>query len=149
MRRFTGKDLPQPSRFRYAGRRPDESGGSGCEREEEAVADCLFCRIVAGEIPASVVAESADALAFRDIAPQAPTHVLVVSRAHHPNAVALADADPALLAHLIELAGQVAATEGIAASGYRLLFNTGPDSGQTVDHVHLHLLGGRSLGALG
>ena len=113
------------------------------------MADCLFCRIVAGEIPATVIAETDRTVAFRDIAPQAPTHVLVVPREHHENAAVLAAADPDLLAALIEAGAAVAAADGIDGSGYRLVFNTGPDSGQTVFHVHLHVLGGRPLGHFG
>jgi histidine triad (HIT) family protein len=109
------------------------------------VADCLFCKIVAGDIPAEVVAESARAIAFRDINPQAPTHVLVIPRDHHPNVAALAAADSGLLAEVVAQAHQVAAAEGIAADGYRVVFNTGARSGQTVFHVHAHVLGGRDL----
>ncbi|GMA20068.1 histidine triad nucleotide-binding protein [Arsenicicoccus piscis] len=107
---------------------------------------CLFCRIVAREIPADVVAESETALAFRDLEPQAPTHVLVVPKVHHPNAVATGAADPALLAGVVALAGEVAAGEGVADSGYRLVANTGKDAQQSVDHFHLHVLGGRAFG---
>jgi histidine triad (HIT) family protein len=113
------------------------------------MADCLFCRIVAGEIPATVVAQTDRTVAFRDIAPQAPTHVLVVPREHHENAAALAAADPGLLAALVGAAAAVAAAEGIEESGYRLVLNTGPESGQTVFHVHLHLLGGAPLAHFG
>lgn len=110
-----------------------------------AEADCLFCKIVAGEVPAKVVMETERTLAFRDINPQAPTHVLVIPKAHHPNAAALAAADPGLLAELLIKAGEVAAAEGVAESGYRVVFNTGPQAGQTVHHVHAHVLGGRGL----
>jgi histidine triad (HIT) family protein len=111
-------------------------------------ADCLFCRIVAGEVPATVVHRTDTTVAFRDINPQAPTHVLVVPTAHHPDAVALAAADPTLLADVFAAAGEVARAEGIADGGYRMVFNTGSDAGQTVFHAHLHLLGGSWLGAL-
>jgi histidine triad (HIT) family protein len=113
------------------------------------MADCLFCRIVAGEIPADIVARTERTVAFRDIAPQAPTHVLVVPREHHDNAAALAAADPDLLAALVEAGAAVAAAEGVDTSGYRLVLNTGPDSGQTVFHVHLHVLGGVPLAHFG
>jgi histidine triad (HIT) family protein len=109
-------------------------------------ADCLFCRIAAGEIPATVVRETDSTIAFRDIHPQAPTHVLVVPRVHHPDAVSLAAAEPDALRDLFLVAGQVADDEGIAEGGYRLLFNTGSDAGQTVFHAHLHVLGGKPLG---
>lgn len=113
------------------------------------MADCLFCRILDGEIPASVVYETDRTLAFRDINPQAPTHVLVIPREHHADAAALAAADPGLLAEVVTSGAAVAAAEGIEQSGYRLVFNTGPDSGQTVFHAHLHVLGGAPLGHFG
>jgi histidine triad (HIT) family protein len=103
--------------------------------------DCLFCRIVAGEIPATVVRETADTIAFRDIAPKAATHVLVVTRAHHADVAALVAADPALGATLVAEAAEVARQEGIE-DGWRLVFNTGAPAGQTVFHVHAHVLGG-------
>jgi len=108
------------------------------------VAECLFCRIVAGEVPADVVATSADAIAFRDINPQAPVHVLVVPRDHHADVAQLAAADPALLAAVVGLADQVASSEGDGQ--FRLVFNTGPEAGQSVFHVHAHLLAGARLG---
>ncbi len=108
-------------------------------------AACLFCRIVSGEVPADVVHRTDTTVAFRDLDPQAPTHVLVVPRRHEPDAVALAAADPSSLVDLVSAAGEVAAAEGLG-SGYRLVLNTGTDAHQTVFHVHLHLLGGRSLG---
>lgn len=110
--------------------------------------DCLFCRIVAGEIPATVVAETERTLAFRDISPQAPTHVLVVPREHHADVAALQAADPTLVADTIAAGVRIAEREGIDRTGYRLLFNTGADAGQTVFHAHLHVLGGQPLGAL-
>ena len=110
--------------------------------------DCLFCRIVAGEVPADVVAETDRTLAFRDVAPQAPTHVLVVPRDHHADVAACAEADPGLLGELLVAAAGVARAEGLTG-GYRLLTNTGPDAGQTVHHLHVHVLGGRPLGSLG
>jgi histidine triad (HIT) family protein len=109
------------------------------------VADCLFCKIVTGDIPAQFVAESGGTIAFRDINPQAPTHVLVIPRDHYPNLAALAGADGALLAELAAQAHQVAEDEGIAPGGYRVVFNTGARAGQTVFHVHAHVLGGRDL----
>jgi histidine triad (HIT) family protein len=112
------------------------------------MADCLFCRIVAGEVPATIVRESARTLAFRDIGPQAPTHVLVVPKQHYPDVAGLA-ADPALLAEVVQEAHGVAVDEGVTDGGYRVIFNTGPDAGQTVFHVHAHVLGGRELGHLG
>jgi histidine triad (HIT) family protein len=108
-----------------------------------AAADCLFCRIVAGEIATTLVKEGERVLAFRDLSPQAPTHVLVVPRAHHPSVGALAAADPTALADLVTMAADVAADEGEAS--YRLVFNTGERSGQSVFHVHGHVLAGRSM----
>jgi histidine triad (HIT) family protein len=110
------------------------------------VTECLFCAIVAGEIPATLVGETDQVLAFRDINPQAPTHVLVIPKAHYPDLAALAAADSGLLGALVAEARRVAAAEGISDTGYRVVFNTGEQAGQTVPHVHAHLLGGRSLG---
>jgi histidine triad (HIT) family protein len=107
------------------------------------VADCLFCAIVAGEIPATKVLETDRILAFRDINPQAPTHVLVIPKTHYPDVAALAAADAALLGEVIDAVQQVAVADGVAETGYRVVFNTGADAGQTVPHVHGHLLGGR------
>jgi histidine triad (HIT) family protein len=109
------------------------------------VADCLFCGIVAGEIPATVVLESPRTVAFSDINPQAPVHVLVIPREHHPNLAALAKAGDGLLDEMAAQAAEVAAAAGVAESGYRVVFNTGPEAGQTVDHVHAHVLGGRPM----
>lgn len=107
--------------------------------------DCLFCKIVAGEIPATVIRETPTTVAFRDINPQAPTHVVVVPRAHYPDAAAIANANPALAGDLLAAAAAVAEQEGLVDPGYRLVFNTGPGAGQTVFHVHCHVLGGRPL----
>ena len=109
------------------------------------MAECLFCAIVAGEIPATTVLETDLILAFRDINPQAPTHVLIMPKAHYPDVAALAAADVPLLGEVIDAAQQVAAAEGVAEAGYRVVFNTGVQAGQTVPHVHGHVLGGRSL----
>ncbi|MEV7807756.1 histidine triad nucleotide-binding protein [Microbispora sp. NPDC088329] len=109
------------------------------------MSDCLFCKVVAKEIPADIVLEAGRALAFRDINPQAPTHVLVVPKAHHENAAALAAADDGLADDLLKACHAVAVQEGVAETGYRIVFNTGPGAGQTVFHVHAHVLGGRDL----
>ncbi len=109
------------------------------------MAECLFCAIVAGEIPVTTVLETDRVLAFRDIDPQAPTHVLVIPKDHHPDAAAFAAADPGLLGEVITAAHRVAAAEGVAETGYRLVFNTGAQAGQDVWHVHTHVLGGRDL----
>lgn len=106
--------------------------------------DCIFCRIVAGELPATLVAETDDCVAFRDIDPKAPVHVVVVPRRHVSS---LNEAtDPALIGKLSLLAADIAKREGVAESGYRTVINTNGDAGQTVFHIHLHLLGGRSMG---
>ena len=107
--------------------------------------DCLFCAMVAGDVQPDVVHETATTLAFRDIDPQAPTHVLVVPKAHHRDVTALAAADPALLAELLRSATAVAEQEGLDG-GFRLVLNTGPEAGQSVAHVHAHVLGGRRMG---
>jgi histidine triad (HIT) family protein len=109
------------------------------------VPDCLFCGIAAGDIPATIVSANSRTVAFRDINPQAPVHVLVVPRAHHANVAELAAAEVGLLAELVAHAREVAVAEGIADSGYRVVFNTGPEAGQTVNHVHAHVLGGRAM----
>jgi len=109
------------------------------------VPDCLFCRIAAGEIPATVVVDGKRTVAFRDLSPQAPTHVLVVPREHYPDVAALAAAGGGLLDELVTVAREVAAADGIEADGYRIVFNTGRDAGQSVAHVHAHVLGGRPM----
>ena len=103
----------------------------------------IFARILRGEIPSKKLFENEHAFAFHDINPQAPVHVLVVPREHHPNAAATALADPTVLAEMVATAQQVAAAEG--HDDYRLVFNTGADAGQTVFHTHLHVLAGRGL----
>jgi histidine triad (HIT) family protein len=108
------------------------------------VADCLFCVIVVGDVPAQRVAETARALAFRDINPQAPTHVLVIPKDHYPDLAALAAAG--LLDEVAALAHKVTEDEGVSETGYRVVFNTGAQAGQTVFHAHAHVLGGRPLG---
>jgi histidine triad (HIT) family protein len=106
---------------------------------------CLFCRIVAKEIPADVVYETDDVLAIRDIAPAAPVHVLLIPKAHRVDAADLLPGDAPLLSELLQAAQVVAANEGVASSGYRLVVNVGADGGNTVPHLHLHLLGARAL----
>lgn len=111
----------------------------------ESAADCLFCKIASGETPATTVRETERTLAFRDINPQAPTHVLVIPKQHHQAVADLAARDGALLAEVLREADLVAVADGVADTGYRVVFNTGPGAGQTVPHVHAHVLGGRSL----
>ena len=108
---------------------------------DERVDDCLFCAIVAGDIPATVVAQTETAVAFEDVNPQAPLHVLVVPRTHVADIGELADREPGTVAELVRLARQVCTDAG--HDSYRLVFNTGPDAGQTVFHAHLHVLAGR------
>ena len=105
--------------------------------------NCLFCRIVRGEIPSTQVGESAGAIAFHDVNPQAPTHVLVVPRAHVASLSAAGDS--AMLGEVLSLAASVARSEGLDADGYRVVINNGRNAGQAVDHLHLHVLGGRKL----
>jgi histidine triad (HIT) family protein len=108
--------------------------------------DCLFCRIVAEEIPATVVHDTPTLLAFRDIAPKAPVHALVITKEHHPDVATLTANHPVLAADLLAGTAAVAGELGVAESGYRVIFNVGPDSGQEVPHVHAHVLGGTRLG---
>ena len=107
--------------------------------------DCLFCAIVAGHVPATQVLDSDRTLAIRDINPQAPTHVLVIPKEHHADVAALAKAGDGLLDEVIGQAHEVARAEGVSETGYRVVFNTGGDAGQTVPHAHAHVLGGRPL----
>jgi len=109
------------------------------------VADCLFCSIVAGDIPAVCVLSSARTIAFRDINPQAPVHILVIPKDHFSDLASLASAGDGLLDELASQAHLVASAEGIAETGYRIVFNTGADAGQTVAHAHAHVLGGRPM----
>lgn len=108
--------------------------------------DCLFCRIVAGELPSDQVAATGATYAFRDIEPAAPVHVLVVPRTHIESADAIGAEHADLLAEMLTTAQAVARSQGIAASGYRLVFNVGDDALNSVSHLHLHVLGGRRLG---
>ena len=108
--------------------------------------DCIFCKIASGEIPAKVVRRSADAVAFHDLTPQAPVHVLIIPIKHYPALRDATDQDAeAVLGKLMLFAAQIATDLGLDATGYRLVTNTGPDGGQSVFHLHLHLLGGRRM----
>lgn len=110
-------------------------------------ADCIFCKIANRSIPAPLVFESPDVVAFQDINPQAPHHILIIPREHHSDVGALVrSGQQALLGEILSAATQLAAQLGLDASGYRLVANTGKDGGQTVRHLHFHLLGGRPLG---
>ena len=115
-------------------------GGAG-----QAPSGCLFCRIVAGQVPAERLHDDESVIAIRDIAPKAPTHILLIPRRHIPSAADLAESDGALLGRLFAVAADLARQAGIAAAGYRLVTNVGHWGGQTVDHLHVHLMGGRSF----
>jgi histidine triad (HIT) family protein len=116
--------------------------------KEPTVTDdaCLFCRIVAGEIPSRMVHQDDLIVAFHDIAPRAPTHILLLPRRHIPSVADLTEADGPLLGRLFTQAARIAADTGLAGRGYRLTMNVGREGGQTVDHLHVHLLGGRPMG---
>jgi histidine triad (HIT) family protein len=107
--------------------------------------ECVFCRIVAGEIPADIVYQDKELIAFRDIHPQAPTHLLITPKVHIASLTQLSDKQQRLIGRLVLLAKDLAEKEGISASGYRLSVSCGADGGQLVPHIHFHLLGGRKL----
>jgi histidine triad (HIT) family protein len=107
--------------------------------------ECLFCRIVAGEIPSTRVGEDDLAIAIRDIAPRAPTHVLLMPRDHIASAADLTDLDATIVGRMFAMAAEIARSEGIADAGYRIVTNVGAWGGQTVDHLHFHLMGGRAF----
>lgn len=108
--------------------------------------DCIFCKIAAGEIPADIVHQDDLVVAFRDVNPKAPTHVLLIPRRHVASAVELTGTDSEMLGRLFNVAAQVARDAGVAEKGYRMVTNVGAGAGQSVHHLHFHLLGGRSLG---
>jgi histidine triad (HIT) family protein len=107
--------------------------------------DCIFCKIVSGEIPSDAVYRDEEVFAFRDINPQAPVHVLVVPVRHIASLAGLTEADSPLVGHMVHVASQLARQEGIAERGYRLAISCGREGGQAVPHLHLHLLGGRQM----
>ena len=109
------------------------------------MSDCLFCKILDGDIPADIVFESETAIAFRDINPQAPTHVLIIPRQHISTINDISEADHSLVGSLFTAAREIAASEGLSDDGYRVVMNCNEAAGQTVFHIHLHLLGGRSF----
>ncbi len=115
------------------------------QRDCTFVESCLFCRIAAGTIPSDRVHEDDLVIAFRDIAPRAPTHILLIPRRHIASAADLTEADAPLLGRLFAVAAEIARSEGIADGGYRLVSNVGRWGGQTVDHLHVHLMGGRAF----
>ncbi len=108
------------------------------------MSDCLFCKIAAGQIPSNIVYEDDKILAFRDIAPQAPTHILLIPRAHISGMQNITAENSALIAHIFQVIPEIAKAEGLTG-GYRVISNCGPDAGQSVQHLHFHLLGGRVL----
>ena len=107
--------------------------------------DCIFCQIVAGKVPGDILYQDEKVMAFRDIHPLAPTHVLVVPKHHIPSLADLTDDEIPLIGHMTKVANQLARQEGIAESGYRLIISSGEQGGQVVPHLHMHLLGGRRL----
>jgi histidine triad (HIT) family protein len=109
-------------------------------------ANCLFCRIGRGEVPADLVHDDELVLAFRDISPKAPTHILIIPRQHVASAAELGEAHGTMLGRLFAVAARLAREAGVTERGFRLVTNAGPSAGQSVDHLHFHLLGGRSLG---
>jgi histidine triad (HIT) family protein len=107
--------------------------------------DCIFCKIVAGEIPSDTVYQDEEIIAFRDINPQAPVHIVIIPRKHIASLSQLSQSESALLGRLVTIANKLAQDEGIAERGYRVVINCGPEGGQLVPHLHLHLVGGRQL----
>ena len=112
--------------------------------------DCIFCQIVAGKIPSQSVYQDEEVLAFRDINPQAPVHILIIPKHHISSLTQLTQAESPLIGHVVDVANQLAKGEGISETGYRLVINSGREGGQLVPHLHMHLLGGRQMsGVLG
>ena len=107
--------------------------------------DCVFCKIVAGEVPADILYQDDEVIAFRDINPVAPTHLLIIPRKHIPTLAHLPDAETPLIGHMAKIANQLAKREAIFESGYRLAISCGEQGGQVVPHLHMHLVGGRQL----
>ena len=110
------------------------------------MAECLFCRIASGELAAAIVYQDDRVVAFRDINPRAPVHILIIPRKHISSLNETSEEEEVTLGHIVRIAAEIASEEGVGESGYRLVTNCGPAAGQSVDHVHFHLLGGRSLG---
>jgi histidine triad (HIT) family protein len=107
--------------------------------------DCIFCQIVAGKVPGELIYQDEELVAFRDINPLAPTHLLVVTKRHIPRLTDVSEAESPIMGRMVNVANQLARSEGIAQSGYRLVVNCGQDGGQVIPHLHMHLLGGRRL----
>ncbi|MCD6453136.1 MAG: histidine triad nucleotide-binding protein [Dehalococcoidales bacterium] len=112
--------------------------------------DCIFCQIIAGKLPSEILYQDEEVFAFRDISPQAPTHLVIIPKKHIPSLIDLTGEELPLIGHMVDVAYKLAQKEGIAESGYRLAINCGPWGGQLVPHLHMHLIGGRQLsGRLG
>jgi len=111
--------------------------------------DCIFCRIISGEIPSDILYQDEQVVAFRDINPKAPVHLLLVPREHIESVAELSEDEASIMGHLVAVANRLAREAGISEKGYRLVVNSGPEGGQEVPHLHLHLLGGRQMGILG
>jgi len=111
--------------------------------------DCIFCQIADGKIPSEILYQDEEVIAFRDINPVAPIHILIIPKKHIPSVADLSQADLPLLGHMVNVANQLAKEEGISENGYRLVINCGKGAGQEVPHLHLHLLGGRKLSRMG
>ena len=107
--------------------------------------DCIFCKIVAGEIPSDILYRDDEVIAFRDINPVAPTHLLIIPGKHIPAVTDMSETDSSLIGHMVNVANQLAKSEGVAEDGYRLVINCGQYGGQLVQHLHMHLIGGRKL----
>ncbi|MBL7125395.1 MAG: histidine triad nucleotide-binding protein [Dehalococcoidales bacterium] len=107
--------------------------------------DCIFCQIVAGKVPSEIIHQDEEVIAFHDINPQAPIHLIIIPKRHIPSLTHLSEAEAQLMGHMVNIANQLAKREGIFESGYRLVVNCGKEGGQVVPHLHLHLLGGRKL----
>jgi histidine triad (HIT) family protein len=113
--------------------------------ENQMTDSCIFCKIISGELPGTIIFRDEQATAFRDIHPAAPTHILIVPNKHIASVNVLESEDEQLIGHLFSVAGQLAKSEGIDQSGYRLITNTGPHAGQSVFHIHIHLIGGQMM----
>ena len=111
--------------------------------------DCIFCRIISGDIPSDILYQDEQVVAFRDINPKAPVHLLLVPREHIESLAELSEDEASIMGHLVAVANRLAREAGISDKGYRLVVNSGPEGGQEVPHLHLHLLGGRQMGILG
>ena len=116
---------------------------------QEKIMDCIFCRIISGEIPSDILYQDEQVVAFRDINPKAPVHLLLVPLKHIESVAELSEDEASIMGHLVTVANRIAREAGISEKGYRLVVNSGPEGGQEVPHLHLHLLGGRQMGILG